>query len=180
MSIIIAAVIAIILVPAVSFFTSKMKSLPVDFICSAISISVISLDVFAQLTKSKQVGENAIYTVFLVNLGIALFSVLSIIGYLFYEKDKEEHKLIVKRGAYLYSLFLACILINFAYVYVKHAQTIFSSQFDKNGSIGNFVGTLFQFDNEFKYVLITTAIVYIVAVITQFVPFNKIISKQSI
>ena len=167
MNVLVAAIIAIVLIPTISYFTSRMKSLPIDFVSSAISISVISLDIFSGLTKKRLLGEDAVYVAFLVNLAIFVLSIIAISGYLLYDKDKTEYREDVKKFAYIYSLGISCVVINFAYIYVKHSKTLFSSDFDKKGALANFLEQIFTLDNDFKYVILATIVAFVLALLVQ-------------
>jgi hypothetical protein len=169
MKLAIAIIIAMIIIPLISFFTSKLKSLPVQFVCSSISITVLALEVFAQLTKSSQLGADAGYSLFLGILALTICSVISLAGYIFHNNDSTEKNKFVKDFAYVYSLFTSCFALIFAYVFVSKADLIFSSSFEKPGALTDLYNDVFSDQGGFDWIIIVSVFIFISAIIARVV-----------
>lgn len=165
MKLLLALGIAIILIPVISLLTTRMRSLPVQFVCASISIVVLSLEIFSQMTKNDMLGEFAIYNLIYCILFLIVFSAMALASYGFHFKDKTEYKKVVQDFAYVFSLFWSCCTLILSYVVVKKADIIFSPEFDKKDALYDLYKTTFSTDGDFFYLLILTLIIFVVTIL---------------
>jgi hypothetical protein len=179
MNLAISIIIAMILIPMISYLTSKLKSLPVQLVCSSISITVLALEIFSQLTLKSEIGEDAPFALVLGIIALLACSIISISGYMSHSSDKTLKSKKLKDIAYVYSLFAACCSLVFSYIFVSKANYIFSAGFGEIGALKELFNNLFGDKGGLRWIIYFVTFIFLASIGTRMITDRLLLPQKN-